>query len=220
MRDEVRLSRSEYWLLEAAVVNSVPVSWVIPPNVELALNVETHGLSSDDILGVMLNLARDGKITFEDRGDQPVSPSDVTVADLKADDKFTYRLTVRGGGEWEAFARPKWERFVDEWYLMDDGAVPPEQIEQVVHIECACREVGALYLEALKHNAGGGGGGLTISGCVREWECVEPFKATYWKQLPRGYVAEFACRMPDDKIDAASSFVPDTNFLRRWYRWG
>lgn len=92
------------------------------------------------------------------------------------DERFnaTYYLTPQGGARWEAMAHPDWNKFCIVNFL---GQFPYEEgffgaqreiIEQLLTLD--------RLLFMYEHIPGS-----------ENWNVLEPWQATYWKTLPRGY---------------------------------
>ncbi|WP_333220736.1 hypothetical protein [Microcoleus sp. Pol12A5] len=86
----------------------------------------------------------------------------------------SYYLTPQGGARWEAMADPDWNKFSIVNFL---GQFPYEEgflgtqreiIEQLLALD--------RLLFMYEHIPG-----------TEKWNVLEPWKATYWKTLPRGY---------------------------------
>ncbi len=88
--------------------------------------------------------------------------------------KASYYLTPQGGAKWEAMAHPDWNKFLIANFLSifpyEEGIIGTEReiIEQLLAVD-------SLIL-IHEHIPG-----------TENWNVLEPFQATYWKTLPRGY---------------------------------
>jgi hypothetical protein len=88
--------------------------------------------------------------------------------------KASYYLTPQGGAKWEEMAHPDWNKFLIANFLSifpyEEGIIGTERkiIEQLLAVD-------SLIL-IHEHIPG-----------TEKWNILEPFQATYWKTLPRGY---------------------------------
>lgn len=88
--------------------------------------------------------------------------------------RASYYLTPQGGARWEAMAHPDWDKFFIVNFLgqfpYEEGflGTQREMIEQLMALD--------RLLFMYEHIPG-----------TEKWNVLEPWEATYWKTLPRGY---------------------------------
>jgi hypothetical protein len=102
-----------------------------------------------------------------------------------------YYLTPQGGAYWETLAHPNWNRYYtcsivdiekftgyldDEIYELEMICSDQQLIEQFLKINC--------YLNLPD----------VYVGTEVVWDVIEPWQATYWKTLPRGYRVSYQAR--------------------------
>jgi hypothetical protein len=105
---------SEFWFVDLVAESLYPLDVLVSPQIELALNRKTHGLSRADVLSTLRRLSRAGLIYFE-REDGQCEPA--------FGSKVYYGLTARGGSAWEQIACPDWGRFLSDYKARTpDGA--------------------------------------------------------------------------------------------------
>ncbi|CBN53848.1 MULTISPECIES: hypothetical protein [Kamptonema] len=127
------------------------------------------------------------------------------------DERFnaTYYLTPQGGARWEAMAHPDWNKFFIVNFL---GQFPYEE-----GFFCTQREIleQLLALERLifmyEHIPG-----------TEKWNVLEPWEATYWKTLPRGYHVSCEFQPNDSSLDyqkegASPELIEEYQQARQWY---
>lgn len=118
-------------------------------------------------------------------------------------------VTGRGGALWETLSRPQWDHFYDEGYGIDpyDGEMTASTrglIEERLALVPHDSFIKAIVPESVR------------------WSVLQPWEATYWKQLPVGYHIEFIYLPLTEAEDQARSFHPDWVQARyqrvlRWY---
>jgi len=181
----------DFWFLDAAAEFMLPMDWPCAPNVGEILSRKSHGLSGDEVARRMRRLLDSGLISiFARESGEPLSPpSDGELAAMlnPPPDKvarphyfagFAYGLTPTGGLEWEKIAEPDWSRFHGIAYGIDPD-------------ECVMEAAGeARLFEAISHT---GLGRERFRWDPREIEftLLEPWRPVYWKELPRGWRAEY-----------------------------
>ena len=88
--------------------------------------------------------------------------------------RASYYLTPQGGARWEAMAHPDWDKFFIVNFLSnfpyEEGILGTQReiIEQLLAVDRLI-----LIHEHIPR--------------TEKWNLLEPFQATYWKTLPRGY---------------------------------
>ena len=190
------------WLLDTAAEDSVPVDWLTAPNLGEALNRKPHGHSPQSLARTMAQMVRDGEIVLSRfRLDAPPQWGPMAEADVRSivikRRNYSYRLTERGGAEWEAWARPQWSRYNrncsrDNFNVI--GAATARVAEQLLELEEYLHDDRAIVSNSIRRKV------------YRNW------RATYWKILPEGHVIAFRSRPVDRGEWAPMSY-------RAWARW-
>ena len=120
-----------------------------------------------------------------------------------------YYLTPQGGARWEAMAHPDWNKFCIVNFL---GQFPYEEgffgtqrevIEQLLTLD--------RLLFMYEHIPGS-----------ENWNVLEPWEATYWKTLPRGYHVSCEFQHNDSYLDyqkkgASPELVEEHEQVMQWY---
>lgn len=108
----------------------------------------------------------------------------LTLSQIKAnlDGKLSafYYLTPQGGARWEALCHPDWNRFYKQHFFMNN--------KNESEIICTDRTLIEKHLQFSSLNDL-----VPISG-TEVWDVLEPWKATYWKTLPKGYRVRYQFR--------------------------
>ena len=229
-----RLTRGEFWILNSLVETRYqlfcyagPARWVRD-----VFNRQTHGLTETELLATLLRLFANGWIAGEEThgdrrsGDRRREPFEPTAGAIRAafagdfhhrpDPVVSLGLTAAGGEVWQAFASPRWERFVESWRKVEralDGKQP-------VTVRAADLDRGRRYLDLLRRT------GDEVDPWAIEWREVRPFRATYWKTLPSGF--EVTYRSPrlgrrtwsdrDEMLDDYDRNCAASDFTR-WWDW-
>ncbi|CBN57159.1 hypothetical protein OSCI_3340002 [Kamptonema sp. PCC 6506] len=121
----------------------------------------------------------------------------------------SYYLTPQGGARWEAMAHPDWNKFSIVNFL---GQFPYEEgffgtqreiIEQLLALE--------HLIFMYEHIPG-----------TENWNVLEPWEATYWKTLPRGYYVSCEFQPNDSCLDyqkegASLELVEEYKQALQWY---
>jgi hypothetical protein len=193
------MNKAEYWFLDAAVRLKIPVNWVSATNVDEILNRPRHNLSTPELLVVLERMVERGDlfVEFASRDEQRYRTQVSSHAEIESELSRThdewmvrsehvfYGVTTVGGAKWEALSHPRWDRFYDESY----GIEPYEG-----EITTAQRGYTEQVLGLVRHNP-------FVKAIVPEsirWSVLQPWDATYWKQLPSGYHVDFTY-LPSDE---------------------
>jgi hypothetical protein len=114
-----------------------------------------------------------------------------------------YGVTGRGGARWETFSQPQWEHFYDEGYGPDSY-----EAEITAPTRGFIEERLALvpYDSLIK----------TIVPESVQWSVLQPWQATYWKQLPIGYHVEFTY-LPLTEVETLTRATPP-EWVQAWYQ--
>lgn len=191
----------------------IPAGFLGRDDLGMVLNKQLHGLSQDELLATILELSRQGLVSYTTRQDpteRQFSSIDqlrdaVAEESRRGRGKTFLRLTSEGGRVWEAFAAPEWDEFIDEGSLYDESLG-----REVTELICTTRERLEWYLKC-------GHPSLSQIDPSLIWrDVLEPWEATYWKTLPKAHRVRFV--EPDDGIEDPS-LLPRFIFRPRWYRW-
>ena len=114
-----------------------------------------------------------------------------------------YGVTGRGGAQWETLSHPQWDQFFDEGY-----GTNPYEGEMTASTRGLIEERLALvpYDSFIK---------AIIPESVR-WSVLQPWEATYWKQLPIGYHIEFTY-LPLTETEKLPRLTPP-DWVQAWYQ--
>ncbi len=194
---EPRFTRGEYWLLETVVESLFPVSGLTDSDFEFSLNKKGHGLTRDALIETLHRLIASGLIYAENKVDAPISTHQQIeralnepgwqvepVEQMEPVDWRTityYGLTPEGGAQWEAFAAPDWQEYIDASSRLTDD-------EEGIIWEVICVDKAWLerYFESKCFYDP-----EEVSLATVEWDYIAPWDATYWKQLEGGHRVRF-----------------------------
>ena len=219
---EPRFTRGEYWLLEIVVEREFPVYGLIDSELEWNLNKKGHGLTRAALVETLHRLLSAGLIYAKNEGDGFISTYEQIeralaepkpkLTDLTGKKKSTYYgLTQEGGAQWEVFAAPNWQHFIDENYLSSD-----EYEDGICELMCGNKKLLERYIESIcyhdRHRE-------FILETVR-WDYIAPWQATYWKQLDGAHRVRF-----QDRVKTEPNVRPPPSpwppfVYRVWYAWG
>jgi hypothetical protein len=215
---EPRLTRAEYWLLQSVVELQVPLHWLGDERRLLAmLNKPSHGLDRERLAAVLEQLFDAGWLFSQWRDStesfRPSRPQIERALAAEAPapaDWLYYGLTALGGTAWEAFAWPRWERFVDEelyypehepsgWAAM--MGADREFLEGRFRWICAAECHPYCWQRPLAETA--------------RWQTLQPWQATYWKELPVGYRLEHQFANDEERTGNITAGFP--SHFPRWH---
>ena len=221
---EPRFTRGEYWLLDTVVEFRFPVSGLMDSNLEENLNKKGHGLTRTALIETLHRLISWGLISAKNEVDAPISTSEDIERALdeprwrigSSIDRRTitrYGLTPEGGTQWEAFAAPDWEKYIDGSIYLPD---PPDDREQGTW-ELICADKASLesYFESkCFYDA------QDVSLETVVWDYIAPWDVTYWKQLEGAHRVRFH---PPDKTETQNAEwypLPKPEwYLNLWCAW-
>lgn len=220
---EVRLTRAEYWLLLQAATMRLPLCVAAAPEgppwgwtIEEALNCCGHGLSRAALARTVQRLVRRGwiglcrwNICTGQRESLPASRRAIAAEfdrRLDEDVRGIFELTAQGGAVFEAFARPDWERYVEDFSMFGEGDDEPAERR----IVAADRRRLMEYLDAVRNECDV----VTGSEIVRELADWQPI---YWKPPRPGVECRLRCR---DKPLQERAMHGTRAQSRRWCEWG
>ena len=206
---EPRLTRGENWLLNAVVEAGVPLKFLASDDVEGLFNKRGHLMERAKLIELLCGLHSRGWIKA-DQGDDSIPIDEAMVEsafmadyDPRNDQAVCYRLTATGGDAWEAFAAPRWDRYLRTRlnFSAKSGYVEGADESRVEEY------VSKVHLF---------GWNIVKESIVREK--LEPYQATYWKTLPYGFRVEYQyCGVRErPRWDQVPHRL--TN-LQRWYDW-
>ena len=199
-----RFSRGEYWILETAVTAGIPLSFLISKDIAEILNKPGYGFSHRKLWQVLESMSRRKLIKFDYENGRRVRE----VPDLKSKtlSNVFYRLTKLGGLQWEAFAAPNWDQFIDFSFTFGKSGIEKYTIYGV------SKHLLQRYIEGLRDT------GVEVDPSTIRWQKCVPFWATYWKKLAAGYRLTFSAHRRQD----AAHRLGLGNRIRipRWYMWG
>jgi hypothetical protein len=205
-----RLTRGEYWLMEIMAEHMIPAGFLGRDDLVMVLNKPLPGLSQDELLATILELSRQGLVSYitrHDKTERQFSSTD-QIRDAVAEESRRGRgktflcLTSKGARVWEAFAAPRWDDFIDEYSCFD------ESLGQHV-TELICTNLGLLqrYLQSTYPSLS------QIDPSQMWWDTLEPWEVTYWKILPKAHRLRL--------VDPDAHYISRLNYISppRWYRW-
>jgi hypothetical protein len=183
MPTRTELSRDELWFLDIAVRGMPTIGQVADSAAALRarFNVNPHSLSKSQVAETLWYLYSDGYLFFADDTDRrcTVCRDDLIEVAQNSDlesDHLRFGLTEFGGVLWERAAMPDWNRFYKDYY--EDGEDSTRtKVSILATTECRLMELIA-DLEF-----------TTFEVDVWTKSVIEPWQATYWKQLPAGVQA-------------------------------
>jgi hypothetical protein len=193
------------WLLDAAVELGVDIRTLAAPNMAEVLNRKPHGHSLPATASILARMVKQGEITIHrefSRTAPAVAASEAHIMEMLAEPREPrrpsfYRLTERGGAEWEAWAKPQWSRF-----NMSCGRNRRTAIGAAT--AAVAEDLLGLH-EYLHHDE-------AIVECSIRRRTFRNWRATYWKTLPEGHLIAF-CIRPQPR----SEWSPMPH--REWARW-
>ena len=217
---EPRFTRGEYWLLETAVESLFPVSGLTDSDFEFSLNKKGHGLTRDALIETLHRLIASGLIYAENEVDAPISTHQQIERALNepgwqvepVDWRTTtyYGLTPEGGAQWEAFAAPDWQEYIDaSSRLTDDGK------GIIWEVICADKAWLERYFESkCLYDP------REVSLATVEWDYIAPWDATYWKQLEGAHRVRFQEQDETETQNVRSYPLADPEwFCSVWCAW-
>jgi len=208
------MNRNEYWLLNSAVEGWYPLVWLVCDNVEEVFNKRHHGLQRDELVSVLAELFRRGDLLAQ-RVEKFIEKEIFTPtrAEIEAalDDRVRcyYGLTSQGGAKWEEVSRPQWERYITAGVYAD-----PQEGEVIGSDRQLVEKYDSLsdYVTDISVIAGS-----------RRWDVLEPWQATYWKELPLGHRLRFKYEVKELPIndpayrEKCKEVSEEFNEMKKWY---
>lgn len=207
------LTRGEYWLLESAAEFQIPFRYLDSEDLDISLNKPGHGLGSPQLIKTLQKLYSEGLI-FASRIDDNIDSFTFTKEQLEAafKEKLSkynryYGLTKKGGQYWEAFASPNWDYYIDVGYVpiengnYDDG-----------ELICSVKSNLEKYFKSVCYHE------YDVDEKSIQWDKVEPWEATYWKELPIGYRVRFHGKEKENYLNSDKPREPYW-YHDMWYNW-
>jgi len=221
-------TRAEYWLLEAAVRECLPIAGLSDGDAAGQVNKADHGVTREVLVRSLDRLFTDGLIIGEEwrspwskhrrkirlgrleieRELSRQSFSEDGIVDGYGPKAVYYWLTPKGGAAWEAFAHPDWDIFLDGFAGYEMAEHGPEHGDAT----CPSKLRLELYLAGVRWL------GYEIDRNAIVWRIIRPWKATYWKKLPMAHRVRFPI-IRRTEMDWAQ-MPHDYRELNRWYCWG
>ena len=223
---EPRFTRGEYWILETVVEWLFPVSGLTDSDFEFSLNKKGHGLTRDALIETLHRLISWGLIYAENKVDAPISTHQHIeralnepgwqvdpVEQIDPVDWGTityYGLTQEGGAQWEAFAAPDWQRYIDASSRLTD-----DRKGIIWEVMCADKAWLEAYFESVCFYDP-----QDVSLATVAWDYIAPWDATYWKQLEGGHRVRFQEQDETEARNAKSYPLPKPGcFHSDWCAW-
>ena len=226
---EPRFTRGEYWLLETAVEYEWDISSLIDSDLELHLNKKGHGLTRGALVETLHRLLSSGLIYAETRFmfsgevldfistaeqiELALNESKAWVGVPMEKQKVTYYgLTQEGGAQWETFAAPDWQRYIDASF----GCLEDHE-DSMGEMICADKDWLEKYFEShYFYNPED----VILESVVRDY--IAPWDVTYWKQLEGAHRIRF--REPDESekvnLRLPVPSLPNMGYFNRlWCAW-
>ena len=152
-------------------------------------------------------ISTDGDIEIAPDESKPSRTEPIDVRKITS-----YGLTQEGGAQWEAFAAPDWQKYIDA------GCHYSEDYEYGMwELMCADKVWLERYFESIcfydTHE-------VTLESVERDY--IAPWQATYWKQLEGAHRIRF--REPDESeqenFEPSPNAFPDMSYFdRAWCAW-
>jgi hypothetical protein len=221
---EPRLDRAQFWILSGLATYLLPLNVIGLPDesdteihstMPLALNRRGPGVPVAALARTIVSMLRCDWVEIipgvRERIDdvRNMTPRRVERELLRrgafSDGPFL-GLTATGGATWERFARPRWDRFVDDGSVLRED-LPDAWQREVITLDGAFLQ---RYMGALREQE-------EITPRSESYDVLEDWQPTYWKPAGRGYRCVFIERERDtpsivDRGEAA--------WLRKlWCEW-
>jgi len=203
------MDKKEYWLLDSAVEARQSLKSLVSDDIEGAFNKRSHGLNRDELIEVLGELFQRGDLLAK-RMEKSVSKGFFIPTQTEIEDAFDgrltcfYGLTSQGGARWEEVSQPQWERYICDFVYAEprEGAI----------IGCD-RELVEQYDSMSRRNSE-----VSVIPGSKHWDVLQPWQATYWKQLPLGhrlsFKYEWVPRPPEPTDPKVWEWFKQ---IRRWY---
>ena len=212
-------TRGEYWLLEAVVQFNLPIWWLYWSEMELALNKTGHGMPRELLIETLHKLFIEGLIVATENRNYDnllqLDPEQIEIAlsedqSTRKSKKYHYQLTHKGGEYWEAFANPNWNLFIDACHE------EPDDDSDIWNGEIICPNKRHLesYYESVSYYD------YNVIEGTEKVDTVEPWQATYWKEIPIGHRIKFKGYEKIKEEDYKTPKPIDQLWYDHlWYQW-
>ena len=211
------IDKGDYAILYAVLLEEWPAFLLAEEKTMHGIDRPFPGLTRRELSDHFFRLWSNGLIECSEGESEPPVAADFELAREQfehaenwarpfQDVSIYFRLTDAGGKVWEHFASPDWSKFFSshigsgpkEWTLSASSRVPIELARK-------CRRIRPVPLKG-----------------TEKWEILEPWQATYGKELPVGHRLTYqynAWDMPEtideEEIRAWEEFAP---FWGEWYK--
>ena len=225
-------TRAEYWLLEAVVEQCLPISGLSNGDAAGQVNKSDHQVTQEELTDALDRLFTDGLIiaeqcqSFGSEMRPKIAPTRIEIeAELKRPSSYKdgidgfgplalyYRLTHKGAAAWEAFASPCWDHFMDGF----GGYSIAKEINGSEYGEAICPAKWKLehYVAGVRWL------GWEIDHNAIVWDTVQPWKATYWKELPTAHRVRFPIVRRFEALSSTLRANMPFHYreLQRWHQW-
>jgi hypothetical protein len=204
------LTKSEYWLLDLVCRGSFPLHLLTHPDLELIANRDSHGLSSSELLNTLHKLFQEGSlICIKHPHDETVIEVIPTYQEidtaLAKQDSIQYKLTAKGGEQWELLSNPDWDWFIGDSYFKKE-----------ITIEARYIQTAEQYIKIVPYFDGT----EVIPKSIKS-KILNPWQVTYWKILPEGYELSAQTRKSQQiklQRDMSSQEREFINHVWNWYK--
>lgn len=171
----MNISKEHWWILNSVLEVKYPLDCLAdaPELLERNFNRDGHGLSRDQLRGVLGDLFGNGLLKAIAEHDEVEPTSELIENGLSANAIVYYCLTPAGGAVWEDLAHASWN-----CYLQVEGGDEPNLERLASSNQDLCKR----YYRSANHAQSVDEPPITM---------IAPWNATYWKSLPVGYVMEF-----------------------------
>lgn len=218
---EPRFTRGEYWLLEIVVEREWNISGLISNELELHLNKKGHGLTRASLLESLYRLLSSGLIYAKNEVDGFISTYEqiecalneppMRIVPAGVEKHTSYGLTPEGGAQWEAFAAPDWEKYVEGGETFSDE---DEYEYGIWEVMCADKDWLESYFKSIYFYYP-----IEMSLASVAWDYIAPWQATYWKQLDGAYRVRFQARDKNEEKAEPSPPPSMEYFYSVWCAW-
>ena len=218
---EPRFTRGEYWLLETVVEHEFEIGALIDSDLELHLNKKGHGLARTSLIETLHQLLASGLIYAKNEATGFISTHEQierALDEMKSRDidpvgerKLTsYGLTQEGGVQWEAFAAPDWQRYINAGFQVLDGSE-----YGMWEVICADKDSLESHFKSMYFHYP-----MEMSLASVAWDYIAPWQAMYWKQLNGAHRVRFQARDKREAENAEPSPPPSPEYFDRgWCAW-
>lgn len=217
---EPRFTRGEYWLLENVVEQEFAVGALVGSELEFRINKTEHGLTRTALLETLHGLISSGLIYAKNEMDGLISTYEQIeralneptgrIVHIEPKKRTSYGLTQEGGTQWEAFAAPDWQKYIDAGFQW-----PAESQHRIWVAICGDKAWLERYYDSMCFHRR-----PEVVLASVEWDHIAPWQATYWKQLDGGHRVRFQAQYKGADADSEPYPPPDTEYFQSsWCAW-